>query len=47
MARPLELELLHILKEGGGKMGEHMVGEVVRELLVFRDRRKAVQDDGA
>jgi hypothetical protein len=46
MPRPLELKLLHVVKEGGGKTGEHMAGEVVRELLVVQDRRKAMQDAG-
>jgi hypothetical protein len=47
MPRPLELELFHGVKEGGGKAGEHMVGKVMRELLVVRDRWKAMQDGGA
>jgi hypothetical protein len=47
MPRPLELKLFHGVKEGGGKMGEHMAGEVMRELLVVRDRWKAMQDGGA
>jgi hypothetical protein len=47
MTQPLELELLDGVKEGGGKMGEHMASEVMRELLVVRDRRKVMQDSGA
>jgi hypothetical protein len=31
------------VKEGGGKTGEHMAGEVMRELLVVRDRWNAMQ----
>jgi hypothetical protein len=46
MAWPLELELLHGVKEEGRKMGEHMAGEVMRKLLVVRDRWKAVQNGG-
>jgi hypothetical protein len=46
MTRALELELLDAVKEGGGKMGAHMASEVVRELLVVWDRRKAMQDSG-
>jgi hypothetical protein len=46
MPRPLELELFHRVKEGGGKTGEYMAGEVMRELLVVRDRWEAMQDDG-
>jgi hypothetical protein len=46
MTRALELELLDGEKEGGGKTGEHMASEVVRELLVVWDRRKAMQDSG-
>jgi hypothetical protein len=30
MPRPLELELFHGVMEGGGKIGEHMAGEVMR-----------------
>jgi hypothetical protein len=45
--QPLELELFHGVKEGGGKTGEHMAGEVMREVLVVRDRWKAMQDGGA
>jgi hypothetical protein len=32
--RRLELKLPHGVKEGGGKMGEHMASEVMRELLM-------------
>jgi hypothetical protein len=46
MPRPLDLELLHGVKEGGGKMGAHMAGEVMHELLVVRDRQKAMLDSG-
>jgi hypothetical protein len=37
MPRPLDLELLHGVKEGGGKMGAHMAGEVMHELPEVRD----------
>jgi hypothetical protein len=47
MPWPLELELFHGVKEGGGKTGKHMAGEVMRELLVVQDRWKAMQDGGA
>jgi hypothetical protein len=39
MARQLELELLHGVKEGGGKTCENMAGEVVHELLMVQDQR--------
>jgi hypothetical protein len=47
MPRPLELELFHGVKEGGGKTGEHMADEVMHELLVVQDRWKAMQNGGA
>jgi hypothetical protein len=34
------------VKEGGGKTGEHMAGEVMHELLMVRGRWKAMQDGG-
>jgi hypothetical protein len=46
MPRPLELELFHGVMEGGGNMGEHMAGEVMRKLLMVRDRWKVMQDGG-
>jgi hypothetical protein len=46
MTMALEIELLHGVKEGGGKTGKHMAGEVVSELLVVRDWRKVMQDGG-
>jgi hypothetical protein len=47
MLRALELDLFHGVMEGGGNTGEHMAGEIMRELLVVRDWWKAMQDGGA
>jgi hypothetical protein len=50
MPQPLELELFHGVKEGTQKTSEHMAGEVMREVLVVRDRgrrcRMAVRNSG-
>jgi hypothetical protein len=47
MSRALELDLFHGVKEGGGKMSEHMASKVMHELHVVRDSWKVTQDGGA